>query len=171
MSNGTPAPTATFVGYETEAGGKIVQEWYDGLSQIDREELIDTINYLLPMPVTEWRRPEFDKVDYPLIEIRCKSTQANHSIRMYGVFDEQIRGRIILLNGTDAKKRDKDKSGQKVALDRLTLLKSKKGKTNEFHFEKKPVGKSPAQQGLKEKASLFKHRQRHRFSDPGHKKR
>jgi hypothetical protein len=64
MSKMTPLPTATFVGYKTEADGKIVQEWYDGLTQVDREEIIDTVNYLLPMPVTEWRRPEFDKVTH-----------------------------------------------------------------------------------------------------------
>jgi hypothetical protein len=171
MSKHAPAPTATFVGYKTKAGGKIVQEWYDGISQIDRDEIIDTINHLLPLPVTEWRRPQFDKVDAPLVEIRCKSSQANHAIRMYGVFDETIRGRIILLYGTDAKKADKDKAGQKLAIERLKLLKQGKGATDEFHFEKKPTGASTPQQGVKNAASVLQFGQGNRVSNPSHKKR
>jgi len=88
------------------------------------------------MPVTEWRRPEFDKVTPPLAEIRCKSSQTNHTIRLYGVFDEKIRARFILLNATEAKKKDQDQEAQNIAIKRMELIRNRKASTHEFEFEK-----------------------------------
>jgi hypothetical protein len=129
-------PPVTFAGYVSPAKGKLVQEWYDSLTQIDRDEILDQVNYLSSMPVTEWRRPEFDKVTPPLAEIRCKSSQTNHTIRLYGVFDEKIRGRFIILNATEAKKKDRDQDAQNIAIKRLGLIKTGKANTHGFKFEK-----------------------------------
>jgi hypothetical protein len=90
---------------------------------------------------------------------------------MYGVFDDAIRGRIILLNGTEAKKTSKDKPGQDLALARLKLLKAEKGKTDEFYFERKSAGESASEQRIKDANGLVKPRQGNRLPDTSHKKR
>ncbi len=131
-----PPPPCSFGGYVSEAGGKLVQDWYDSLPTAEHDEIFDTVNHLASMPVTSWRRPEFDKVDDPLYEIRCKANKANHYIRMYGVFDPDTRGRFILLYGNEAKKKDEDKDGKAVALKRWGLVKNGKASTHEFVFEK-----------------------------------
>lgn len=129
-------PPATFAGYVSPAKGMLVQDWYDSLTQVDRDEILDQVTYLSSMPVTEWRRPEFDKVTPPLAEIRCKSNQTNHTIRLYGVFDENIRARFVILNANEAKKKDQDQDAQNLAIERLGFLKTGKASTHEFEFEK-----------------------------------
>lgn len=131
----TAPPPATFVGYRSPAGKNLVQEWYDSLVQADRDEILDTFNYLASTPVTGWKRPEFDKVAYPLAEVRCKSSTTNHEIRLYGVFDDKVRARFVLLNGTEAKKRSTDQASQNLAIQRNDLLKAGKASTHEFKFE------------------------------------
>jgi hypothetical protein len=171
MSKTILPPTATFAAYVTDMGAEVVQNWYNTLSQVDKDEIVDTINHLLPIPVTEWRRPEFDKVSPPLVEIRCKANQTNHVIRLYGVFDETVRARIILLNATDSKKTSNDRAAQDLALDRLKLIKTGKGTTHEFYFQGKSSGKSPAQQGIKSANGVLKFGQGNRLSNSGNKKR
>ena len=114
----------------------MVQEWYDSLQQEEHYELLDTVNHLASMPITEWRRPHFDKVDSPLCEIRCTAKKANHEIRVYGVFDSKVRGRFVMLYGNEAKKKNRDTAGQQMALKRLRLLENGKATTHEFVFEK-----------------------------------
>jgi len=134
-------PLATFAGYISPAGGKLVQGWYDSLSQADKDEILDQANYLSALPVTQWRRPEFDKVANPLAEIRCKCSETKHTIRLYGVFDASVRARFVLLLGTEAKKVGHDQGAQKLALQRYDLLKTGKASTHEFKFEE---GTTPA---------------------------
>jgi hypothetical protein len=129
-------PPCSFAGYVSEARKQLVQEWYDALPPDEHDELLDTVNYLASMPITAWRRPEFDKVDSPLCEIRCKAKKANRQIRVYGVFDREIRARFVMLLGNEAKKRSKDEVNQKLALKRLALLEEGKASTHEFVFEK-----------------------------------
>lgn len=131
-----PPPPCTFVGYVSEAGGQLVQDWYDSLPTDEHDELLDTVNHLSSLPITSWRRPAFDKVDSPLCEIRCKANKANHEIRVYGVFNPKLRGQFILLYGTESKKKNKDKAGQDAALKRWDLIKNRKASTHEFVFEK-----------------------------------
>lgn len=131
-----PPPPCTFVGYVSEAGGQLVQNWYDSLPADERDELLDTVNHLTSLPVTSWKRPQFDKVDTPLCEIRCKANKANHEIRVYGAFDPEVRGQFILLYGNETKKKDKDKAGQDTASKRLGLIRRGKASTHGFVFEK-----------------------------------
>jgi hypothetical protein len=126
-------PLWTFAGYVTEAGRRIVQEWYDSLPEEEYEELLDTLNYLADIEI--WKRPEFDKVAKPLHEIRSKANVANHEIRVYGIFHPTIRRCFIFLHGVTAKKQDHDKNGQDVALARLRLLNQRKASTHEFVIE------------------------------------
>jgi hypothetical protein len=124
----------TFAGYETAAGGRIVQDWYDSLPVEEYEELQDTLNYLAD--TKDWRRPEFDKVTSPLHEIRSKANCANHLIRVYGFFDPKIRRRFVMLHGNESKKVGYDKKGQEIALNHLSLLKQGKASTHEFAVER-----------------------------------
>lgn len=158
-------PPSTFAGYVSEAGRELVQEWYDGLAQTERDELLDTVNYLQSIPVTEWRRPEFDKVQPPLHEIRCKDVKTKRYIRVYGVFDEQVRARFVLLYGNEAKKDKRDEAGQRVALDRNALLKAGKASTHGFKFEKGTDQQGQAKQGSADAASRLQSRKEHRLPD------
>lgn len=123
-------PLWTFAGYTSEAGGYIVQEWYDGLPEEEHDELQDVLNYL--SITEEWKRPRFDKVHPPLHEIRSKAAIAKHVIRVYGVFSQDVRRQFVLLFGNEAKKVGYDKKGQNVALSRLSLIKQGKSSTHEF---------------------------------------
>jgi len=131
-------PLWTFAGYISEAGGRIVQDWYDKLPIDEYEELQDLLNYMADL--NSWTRPEFDKVTPPLHEIRVKANLANHQVRIYGVFDANIRHRFIFLHGVTAKKKDRDKKGQAIALKRLSLLNLKKASTHEFVIESRTTG-------------------------------
>jgi hypothetical protein len=119
----------TFSAYVTPAGGRIVQEWYDGLPEEEHDELQDTFNYLSITP--DWRRPEFDKVRPPLHEVRAKANQANHWVRVYGIFGN-VRREFVLLYGNQSKKTGHDAKGQQVAIDRHNLLKSGKASKHGF---------------------------------------
>jgi hypothetical protein len=126
-------PLWSFAGYVTEAGKRIVQNWYDSLPHEEREELQDLLNYASDIEL--WKRPEFDKVSKPLHEFRVKANIANHEVRLYGVFDPNVRRRFIFLHGVTAKKRDRDKKGQDLALSRWSLIKQGKASTHEFAIE------------------------------------
>lgn len=128
----TGPPPCTFAGFVSGAGNPIIQKWYDGLPDEEREELQDTLNYLSAMPISSWKRPEFDKVRSPLFEIRCKANQKNHIIRVYGVFDPKVRGRFIMLAGNEGKKKSKDLETQKNALSRLKLIRQGKASSHGF---------------------------------------
>lgn len=126
-------PLWTFAGYITEMGKRIVQEWYDTLPMEEHEKLQDRLNYMAN--AESWTRPEFDKVTNPLHEVRVKANAANHQIRVYGVFDTEVRRRFIFLHGVTAKKKDRDRKGQEVALRRLSVLRQGKASTHEFVIE------------------------------------
>jgi hypothetical protein len=130
----TAPPPATFFGFVSQAGGKLVQDWYDGLPQIESDEVLDTVNTLRSVPCTEWKRPSFDKVSHPLVEIRCKANQTNHEIRIYGVFDDKVRSRVIFLAFNECKKKNKDQATQDLALMRLALIRARKASIHEFRF-------------------------------------
>jgi hypothetical protein len=151
----TAPPPATFVGYVSQAGGALVQNWYDSLPEVEVDEIVDTVNHLRSLPVTEWRRPEFDKVTSPLVEIRCKANKTKHVIRIYGVFDEQVRAKLILLSANECKKTDSDKPTQDLALERLALLRSGKASTHEFYFEKRTTRTDQTKQGIARPTSVF----------------
>ena len=137
----------TFRGYSTEADRQIVQEWYDSLPDEDYEELQDILNYLGSVDIGGWKRPKFAKVQRPLYEVRSRANAANHEIRLYGVFDDTIRGCFLFLHGVTAKKKSHDKKGQDVSLARLGLLKQRKASTHEFIVESRSPESNPARQG------------------------
>ncbi|MFC5864265.1 type II toxin-antitoxin system RelE/ParE family toxin [Acidicapsa dinghuensis] len=125
----------TFAGFVSEAGGRLVQEWYDDLPEEEKEEIQDTLNYLASIPPAQWKRPEFDKLDKGLHEIGCRVCAKNHWIRIYGIFDPQRRGRFIFLYGNAEKKVKNDTRGKNKSLERASLLKQGKASTHEFVIE------------------------------------
>ena len=125
----------TFASYVSEAGGRLVQEWYDGLPDTERDEIQDTLNYLASIPPWQWKRPEFDKLEAPLHEISCRASETNHWIRIYGVFDKTQRGRFIFLIGNAEKKVRNDKNGKAAAIERFRKLEQGKASTHEFVIE------------------------------------
>jgi phage-related protein len=121
----------TFRGYVTAAGNEVVQQWYDGL-QIDERDLIrDRVNYLKDVERYLWRRPGFDKLGDELNEIR-RDVEGG-TIRLYGYFPAE-RHHFVILHA-DYKTQRNDRSGKKIAHDRLKLLKRGIGSTHEFNFE------------------------------------
>lgn len=124
-------PLWTFAGYVTEAGRRVVQEWFNSLPEEQYEDLQDTLNYLTD--TENWKRPEFDKVAKPLHEIR------NNDTRIYGVFHPTVRRCFLFLHGVTAKKKSHDKKGQDVALARLALLRQGKASSYEFVIEGRPA--------------------------------
>ncbi len=156
-------PLWTFAGYISEAGGRIVQEWYDNLPIEEHEELQDQLNHLAS--AEKWTRPDFDKVASPLHEVRVKASKANHQIRVYGVFGD-IRKQFIFLHGVTAKKKDRDKHGQDIALVRLGLLRQRKASIHEFIVESWPKRAGAQEQRSPNEARIIKFRQDHRLSNP-----
>jgi len=67
-------PLWTFRGYTTEAGNRLVQDWFHGELGVDDRDLIrDRINYLKEVERHLWIRPRFDKLEDDLSEIRIKT--------------------------------------------------------------------------------------------------
>jgi hypothetical protein len=154
-------PLWTFAGYITEAGGRILQEWYDTLPENQYEDFQDQLNYLADTEV--WKRPEFDKVAPPLHEIRINET------RVYGVFHPGRRRCFLFLHGVTAKKKKHDKKGQDVALAHLALLKQGKARTHEFVIEGRPTQSNQTKQGSEIEASGFQPGKRNSQPNPRNK--
>jgi hypothetical protein len=125
-------PLCSFAGYVSEAGKRIIQNWYDSLPEQEHDEVQDTLNYLAETPIPLWKRPEFDKVKPPLHEVRCKANQKNHVLRVYGIFDPKVRGRFIMLAANESKKADHDSATQQLALDRLSLINQRRASFHGF---------------------------------------
>ncbi len=75
-----------FYGYETPAKGRPVQEWFDGLSDEERDEALDTLSYLQVLPLKSWGKPEYELLGDGLSEIRFKVSSLNKTYRIYGFF-------------------------------------------------------------------------------------
>lgn len=132
----------TFEGFETEAGNRLVDEWFHEELSVDERDLIrDRINYLANVERHLWKRPGFDKLEDELHEIRKNCPGG--TIRIYGYFPSGQRHRFVLLFG-HYKTKNNDRLGKKAASDRLKLLKQGKGCTHEFDFEERTSGEDSA---------------------------
>src|SRR5688572_18211986 len=74
----------SFFGFVTAAGGEPVQDWYDGLSNDERDEVQDTLVYLSKLPVHLWKKPQFDHLGDGVGEFRFKAN--NRVFRIYCFF-------------------------------------------------------------------------------------
>jgi hypothetical protein len=129
----------TFYGYVTPAGGKDVQEWFDGLPEEAQDEARHTLVYLQQLPPNQWSRPEFAPLGDDIAEIRFKVNveHQQHTYRIYGTFwPEGQRHSFTFLIGKDKKVKN-DKRGKKEAVKRLKKLKLPRyegGIVHEFEF-------------------------------------
>jgi len=124
----------TFYGYQTPAGGKGVQEWFDGLLEEEKDEARDRIGYLQKLPVAQWRKPEFAPLGDGLSEIRFRVNTVNKVVRIYGCFwPKHLRFSYSLLLG--AEKKVKNPSHHVAeARKRLSRLERNEASVHEFEL-------------------------------------
>ncbi len=123
-----------FYGYETPAGGKDVQEWFDGLHVDARDEALDVFIYLQALPRKSWALPRFEAFDADLSEIRFKVGSLNTWYRVYGTFwPEHRRYSYTFLLGKEKKVKN-DARGTRLARERLTKLRNEEATIHVFRF-------------------------------------
>jgi hypothetical protein len=125
-----------FLGFETLDGNQPVQDWFDGLTDAARDDLLDTLGDLQVLPNHLWRRPKFDKLEDDISEII--GWTSTEELRIYGYFpgNEQT---YTFLNG-NSKKVGNDRQGKHLAKQRLGLLRANKATTHEFKFRRNSTG-------------------------------
>jgi hypothetical protein len=128
-----------FYGYETPAGGRDVQDWFDGLPNEARDEALDTLGYLQVLPVRLWGLPHFEVFDADISEIRFRVGALNRWYRIYGTFGgpENRQYSYTFLLGKE-KKVKKDKRGVELARERLKKLRNREARAHGFRFSEKP---------------------------------
>lgn len=93
-----------FCGYVTPAGGCDVQEWFDALLEVERDEATDVLAYLQHLPRHLWRLPDFESFDTDISEIRFKVGSLKKIYRIYGTFwPERERCSYTFLIGKNKK--------------------------------------------------------------------
>jgi len=132
-----------FFGYQTPAGGRSVQEWFDGLLSEERDEALDTLGYLQTLPLRLWGLPEYEFLGDGLSEIRFKASAANKTYRIYGFFwppppdkpkpGEKRHPSYSFLLGKPKKVKN-DKDGVKEARRRKGLVERKEATVHAFKF-------------------------------------
>src|SRR5258708_2446563 len=75
-----------FYGDVTPAGGREVQEWFDALTDPEKDEVRDVVGYLQVLPLRLWDKPEYERLGDGLSEIRLKVNLLNKTYRTYGCF-------------------------------------------------------------------------------------
>jgi hypothetical protein len=128
-----------FEGYVTEAGARVVENWFwREANEDERNALRLRVAYLANLKKSAWQMPPFAWFgEYG--EIRKPVPRG--ALRVYGFFDED-RGVFVFLHGT-VKKVNKDRQGMECAEQRLKRLRRGRGSTHEFDFENEPAQKNP----------------------------
>ncbi len=129
-----------FYGYETASEGSDVQNWFDELTEDERDDARDTIVYLEHLKKELWGEPHFKGLNGKLSEIRFKANEAKKWYRIYGFFwPPRKRYSYTFLLG----------AGKKVSNPKKDIVKARKrldrvadGSVNihEFEFKKRPTG-------------------------------
>jgi hypothetical protein len=134
-----------FWSFESVNDGLPVQDWFDGLVDIEREEIVDLLAYLQNMTDRLWRRPEFDPLegDNGISEIRVPDLRLPKqgkvekiTYRIYG-FRGPGEGVYTFLHATDKDVKN-DKLGKAIARERLAQLRRGDATIRKFDFEGKP---------------------------------
>lgn len=140
MSEGTVL--WNFYGYRTPADGDPVQEWFDGLTDEEREELVDTIGYLKVLPRHHWGLPKFEAFDSEISEIRFTVNAPKRIFRLYGTFWPKTQRYVYTFLLGKQKKVNNDTQGKKLAIARLKKLLSGEEGAHGFRFDKKSDSKA-----------------------------
>src|ERR1700722_319092 len=127
-----------FVGFESTAEGKPVQEWFNGLRDEAKEEIVDLIAHMRIATSTLWRRPEYDPLDGEggISELRpanVRTEQGTATYRLYGFRGNRV---YILLHG-NRKGVTNDRQGKQIGRRRLAELQRNTATTHRFDFEGK----------------------------------
>jgi hypothetical protein len=131
-----------FFGYETAAGGRLVQEWFDGLLAEEKDEARDTLGYLQTLPLRLWSLPEYEPLGDGLSEIRFKVNSLKIIYRIYGFFwppspessDGKKRHPSYSLLLGKPKKVKNDRDGVKEARRLKRLIERKEANVHAFKF-------------------------------------
>jgi hypothetical protein len=136
-------PHWTFEGFVTDAGNRVVQQWFWGdIGSDERDDIRTRIGYIENIERNLWKEPHFKSFG-DIGEIRKKTPGG--ALRIYGYFPKERPHVFVFLYG-DMKKSDKDKQGVETARLRLKKLQQGRGTTHGFDFEEESVGEvSPEQ--------------------------
>jgi hypothetical protein len=123
-----------FYGYVTPAGRREVQDWFNALTDPEKDEIRDVLMYLQPLPLRLWGKPEYEMLGDGLSEIRVKVGALNKTIRIYGCFwPERQRCSYTFLLGKEKKVKN-DEGGKKDARKRKGALGRGEATVHEFEF-------------------------------------
>ncbi|MGA2182007.1 MAG: hypothetical protein ABSH47_03185 [Bryobacteraceae bacterium] len=124
----------TFYGFQTKANGRVVQEWFNALSDEEKDEVRDTLGYLQHLNLREWKYPKYEPLGDGISSFRFQPGVLNIWIRIYGSFwPPKVRFSYTLLYGGNKKVRN-DTHGKKEALRRKRLLEQGEATVHEFKF-------------------------------------
>jgi|SRR5271170_5291630 len=133
-----------FMGFESEADGRVVQVWFNGLPEEAKEEITDLFQALQVVTQSRWRRPEFDLLvgaggisELRPADVRCEAGCLTY--RVYGFFGPN-KHEYTLLHGTLKPVRN-DHHGKRTAKERLARIQRREATTHEFNFEGEPLPK------------------------------
>ena len=123
-----------FYGYVTPGGQRDVQDWFNDLAAEERDEALDVLGYLQPLPLCLWNKPEFEHLGDGLSEIRFKVNLLNKIYRLYGCFwPEERRYSYTFLLGKEKKVKN-DQHGKEEARKRKERLARKEATVHVFKF-------------------------------------
>ena len=127
-----------FLGFESEAEGRPVQAWFDGLRIEAKEEIVDLVQHLMIATAALWRRPEYDPLDGEegISELRPNDVRCLEGTITYRIYGSRTDRVYILLHGNRKGVRN-DHEGKRIARERLAQLRGGKAKTHKFDFEGK----------------------------------
>lgn len=114
-----------------------MQDWFRRQPVAAQEELADLCQKLSALPRRRWRHPEFDPLEgeggiseIRLENFRCSSGTKHY--RLYGFFGPS-EDEYTLLFGV-AKRVRNDRTGKRIARERLARIQVKQATTHEFDF-------------------------------------
>ena len=123
-----------FYGYQTGAGGQVVQKWYNNLSQDEKDEIQDVLGYLQNLPRKSWCEPVFEAFDPDISEVKIKVNVLKRIYRIYGAFWPRGQRYVYTFLLGKFKKKKNDLRGTRLARQRLQELKIGSATIHEFEF-------------------------------------
>lgn len=127
-----------FNGYESSNEGRVVQDWFNSLSSVVREEIADIFQSLQLVTDSRWQRPEFDPLkgaggisEVCPNDIRCD--EGSLTYRVYGYFGPNEREYTLLLGKRKLERNDTH--GKRVAKERMDRIARREATVHKFDFE------------------------------------
>jgi len=130
-----------FFGFESRQEGQPVQVWFDGLTDVERAEIVSLLVYLQNMTDRPWRKPEYDPLDgetgfseirVPELRLSVSGKPRTVVYRIYGWFGPTPRT-YTFLHGTEKDVKN-DELGKNIARRRLAELQRGAATIHKFDF-------------------------------------